>query len=220
MKRLEITNEEVIFIGQEAEQCVYIFKDIEYDKVLLMSLESRDQEYSFEFESNKVIVPNLKYFMISGAQAFGYFTDFLKTLQPLLQIEGFYFHRTGMIKPPEFLWTFRNLTYITFRNEDINEIPVQVFDLTGLRNLSFQYCPNIKIVSDDIKKLTDLIVFDLWQASITYLSYELFLLPKIKFINFAYSNYLPDQKVKEAMSMFKRRDNIYLTTPSEESTLK
>jgi hypothetical protein len=88
----------------------------------------------------------------------------------------------------------------------MSELPDDFFTLENLKRLSFYYCTEITIIPDDIKKLVNLEHFDLWQANLKYLSPELFLLPKLKSVGLAYTQYPPTKEVSDAYEIFKGRN--------------
>ena len=64
----------------------------------------------------------------------------------------------------------------------------------------------INIISDEIKRLINLEIFDIWQVHLKYLSPELFLLPKLSKVNFFLTQYAPTREVLDACEIFKAKN--------------
>jgi Leucine-rich repeat (LRR) protein len=172
-------------------------------------------DFSLHFEGAKFDVPNLKEFSLYGNFALSIFQntsdDFL--CAPLL--EEMYIGETEIEFLPVFLKKNKSLKSLTFRHGDLLEIPGEIFEMENLQTLSFYSLEKIRILPDEIKKLTNLVHFDLWGASIEYLSPELFLLPKIKEINLCFSRYSPTSEVIKACNKYKEKNNYQGSNPWE-----
>ena len=119
---------------------------------------------------------------------------------------------TGIELLPSFISSVQSLKTLKFRCEKFTEIPIEIFEMTWLQTLSFEKMEYFKIISDKIKTFENLEHFDLWGASIDYLSPELFLLPKINLINFAYCRYTPTEEVTEALKKFLDKPNSHFSS--------
>lgn len=120
-------------------------------------------------------------------------------------LEEIHFHGTRIVRVPEFISNIKTLKHLTFRYENFQEIPFEISDFVNLEYLSFEYCHQLNRIPDNIKKLVRLKHFDLWEAGLDYLSPELFLLPGIKHISLAYSQYMPTTEVLDALKVFNKR---------------
>ncbi|MEI6138918.1 MAG: hypothetical protein WCP85_06630 [Mariniphaga sp.] len=213
MKTIEILDEEDITLGideVDKDKIKYVFLDKVYSKLKSLWIISDPyiQDYSLHFEGAKFDVPNLKEFSLYGKFALSIFQntseDFL--CAPLL--EEMYIGETGIEFLPGFLKKNKSLKSLTFRHGDLIEIPGEIFEMENLQRLSFYSIEKIRIIPDEIKKLTNLVHFNLWGASIEYLSPELFLLPKIKEIDLCFSRYSPTSEVIEACNKFKEKNSL------------
>ena len=213
MKTIELANEEALMLGfnDEMNPCTYVFHEIDYSDVEWLVITTSSIDFNIIIEAPVLHMPKLKSISINGAKALDVFKLVYDKLDTIPEIDYMYFDRTGMLKPPEFIWDSRYLTKLEFRHEDIQEIPNQLFELINLQWLTFAYCVNITTVPDSIKKLVNLVAFNLWSAKITFLSHELFLLPNITSINFAYSSYIPTVEVRKALDIFKENKKSQFT---------
>ncbi|MEI7724497.1 MAG: hypothetical protein WCK09_05290 [Bacteroidota bacterium] len=207
MKAIELVNEEALMLGinDEMNPCTYVFREIDYSDVESLVITTSLIDFNITIEAPVLHMPKLKSISIDGAKALDVFKLVYDKLETIPEIDHMYFDRTGMLKPPEFIWDAIHLTNLEFRHEDIQEIPNQLFELINLRSLTFAYCVNITTVPDSIKKLFNLVNFNLWSAKIAYLSHELFLLPNINSIKFSYSSYIPTIEVRKALGIFKEK---------------
>lgn len=214
MESIELANEEILMIGinDEMKPCTYIFHEKDYSDVEALVINTNLIDFNIIIEGPVLYMPKLKSISIDGAKALDIFKLVYDKLDTIPEICNLYFDGTGMVKPPEFIWDAIHLTNLEFRHEDIKEIPNQLFELINLRSLTFAYCVNITAVPDSIKKLVNLVHFDLWGAKIAYLSHELFLLPNITWINFAYSSYIPTIEVRKALDIFKENKKSLFTS--------
>jgi len=204
-----LANEHTLVLGisDEMEPCTYIFQEKDYSAVEGIMIITTFFKFNIIFEATVLHMPKLKSVGIQGAEAVSIFQSIYNKLGSIFAIEEIYIDGTGMTKPPDFIWEARQLSKLEFRHEVIPEIPNQLFELENLRSLTFAYCVNITTVPDNIKKLVNLVVFNLWQASIDYLSHELFLLPNINSIKFTYSSYIPTIAVRKALEDYKEKKN-------------
>jgi Leucine-rich repeat (LRR) protein len=193
MKTIELANEQGLMLGFEdgPKPYTYVFQEEDYSDVECLLISTCLIDFKIIIEATALHMPKLKLISIEGAKALDIFNSIYEKLDTIPEIEEMNFNRTGMIKPPEFIWDARHLTKLEFRHEDIQEIPSKLFELINLRSLTFAYCLNITTVPDKIKKLVNLVDFNVFQAGIIYLSHELFLLPNITSIKLSYSSYSP-----------------------------
>ena len=216
MKTIEILDEEDIILGiGEGEKINYVFLDKVYSNLESLLIISDPNDFSLHFEGTKFDVPNLKLFYLSGKLALNIFQnkseDFL--CAPLL--EEIYFGDTEIEFLPGFLKMNKSLKSLTFRDGALIQIPGEIFEMENLQRLSFINLKNIRILPDEIKKLTNLVHFDLWGTPIEYLSPELFLLPKIKELVLHFSSYSPTSEVIKACNKFKEKNNYRGSNPWE-----
>jgi Leucine-rich repeat (LRR) protein len=214
MKIIEITNEKEIILGidEEFEPCTYVFQEKNYSAVEWLHIITHQFDFNVIINTEVLNMPKLKSIGISGPGSVDIFNNIYKKLDTIPYIDQILFDATGIVKPPDFIWDAKHLTRLEFRNEPIAEIPDQLFDMNNLQSLSFPYCRKITTVPDNIKKLVNLVHFDLWGARIAYLSQELFLLPKIKHINFAYSSYTPTIEDRKVFETYKEKTNNGFST--------
>jgi Leucine-rich repeat (LRR) protein len=209
MKTIDIPDNKEIILGmEEGEKINYVFWDKVYSKLESLVIISELEDFSLHFEGAKFDVPNLKEFCLYGKFALSIFQntseDFL--CAPLL--EEMYIGETEIEFLPVFLKKNKSLKSLTFRDGALIEIPCEIFEIENLQRLSFINLKNIRILPDEIKKLTNLVHFDLWGTPIEYLSPELFLLPKIKELVLHFSSYSPTSEVIEAFNKFKEKNNL------------
>ena len=208
MKTIEILDEEEIILGmEEGEKIHYVFLDKVYSKLESLLIISNLNDFSLHFEGAKFDVPNLKEFSIMGKFALNIFQNLSEDIlcAPLLEIMNFWDTEIEFL--PGFLKKCKSLKSLTFRHGELLEIPGEIFEMENLQTLRFHNLKKIRIVPDEIKKLTNLVRFDLWEASIEYLSPELFLLPKIELIDLHFSRYSPTSEVIKACNKFKEKNN-------------
>jgi hypothetical protein len=170
----------------------------------MLCFDKRSQTNIPFFGDFKFNTPKLNRISLSGVGSLKWFQDIHQNANTLM-LEDVYLDNTGITEIPDFILRMKTINKLTFRHEDISELPDDLFDLENLIQLNFQYCSGIKIIPDHIKKLVNLEHFDLWGASIQYLSPELFLLPKLEFVNFAYTYYIPAKEVVDAFEIFNKR---------------
>lgn len=207
MKTLEIQDDNSIFIGismkEEKDKINYVFLDKVYSKVESLLILSDYMDFSLHFEGDKFDVPNLKELNLVGKFALNIFQNMREDFLYAPVLEKMYFIDTELEQIPSFLKKNKTLKLLNFRHGDLLEIPREIFEMENLQSLSFHYLNKIRILPDEIKKLTNLVYFDLWKAPIEYLSHELFLLPKIESISFCYSSYTPTMEVLSALKEYK-----------------
>ncbi len=181
----------------------------------LLCICERSQSNIPVFEGIKFNTPKLKMIYLDGIGSVKCFQSIHENTHNLLLEELSLFY-TGITEIPEFILKAMTLTGLSFRGEKITELPDDLFALENLKRLGFHYCTEIKIIPDDIKKLVNLEHLDLWQTNLKYLSPELFLLPKLKSVNFAYTQYSPTKEVLDAYEIFNKKiDKPYNNKPWE-----
>jgi hypothetical protein len=232
MKTIELQDEEgwYIDISENAEKVRYSISGEVYEKLGIIMITSLGSVDFPLFEGLKLNAPNLEmlHFNINSQTNIPFFGDIkfntpklnmislsgvgsLQCFQDINEnfniqmLEELFLFNTGITEIPDFILRMKTINKLTFRHEDISELPDDLFGLENLIQLNFQYCSGIKIIPDHIKKLVNLEHFDLWGASIQYLSPELFLLPKLEFVNFAYTHYIPTKEVLDAFEIFNKR---------------
>jgi len=213
MKIIELIDEELWMIDvlEKEEKVKYLFSDKVYSNLELICITTDiSVDYSF-LEGAKLNAPNLRVLYFSGEGSKSCFHFFCDPTFFAPSLEEVYLTRTGINELPDFISKIKTLKKLNFREEKLSEIPDIIFTMVTLESLSFEYFWNIKIVSDKIKHLVNLQNFDLWGASIEYLSPELFLLPKIHIINFAYSSYQPTNEVLDAMKIFQKNESVHFS---------
>jgi len=212
MKTIELIDEELwmIEVPDNDEKVKYILSDQVYNKLELISINAYSSiDYLF-FEGTKLNAPNLKFLVISGEGSKSCFQLLYNIVLSSDLIEEIYFYYTRITQIPEFVFKTKALLRVTFRGENITEIPDEIFELVALQQLSFEYS-DIRIIPEKIKELVNLVGFNLWGSRIDYLSPELFLLPKIQNINFAYSSYQPTNEVLDALKIFQKKESNYFS---------
>jgi Leucine-rich repeat (LRR) protein len=197
---------QAIMINSNCSVDFQIFEGIELNapNLELISIEAKLQISVPYFEGIKLNTPKLKMINLDGIGSVKCFQSIHQNT-PNLLMEGFALYRTGITEIPEFILKMKTLHGLTFRREKMAELPDELFSLENLVELSFYYCTEITIIPDDIKKLVNLEHFDLWEANLKYLSPELFLLPKLKSVNLAYTQYPPTKEVLDAFEIFNKR---------------
>jgi len=184
MKTIELNDEQdwFIMLDDENEKTKYVFSDEVYSKLeSVLIFDTNGSEIDFPLIEGPLLkAPNLKILGFIGKGC-------NKCIQSLNEngisapiLESISFDSTGITQIPEFLLKINTLSKLSFRNEEISTIPIELFDLINLNELHFQYTSEIRIIPDEIKNLVNLVNFDLWGANLEYLSPELFQLPKIR----------------------------------------
>jgi hypothetical protein len=177
------------------------------DRVELLYLSVNEGE-QFEFAS-KINAPNLKLLVIRGngtRNFIEHFNDLFTSSPDLIEVN---FDSTGISTVPQFILGQSNLERLTFRNEKFTEIPQELFQPGCLKWLSFEYAEGITRVPDEICKMKNLQTFNLWAAKLDYVSPELFNLPELSRINFAYCSYTPTQETNAALQQWLGRVDKY-----------
>jgi Leucine-rich repeat (LRR) protein len=207
MKTIELKNEPVWWLGfpDITEQIKYEFSDQVHTNLEVVSISAGSSDNFPVFEGNKFDAPRLKYLILEGAGSIKCFQTIDESILSAPLLEEIHFHGTRITRVPEFISKIKTLKHLTFRYENFQEIPFEISDFVNLEYLSFEYCHHIKRIPDDIKNLVNLKHFDLWEAGLDYLSPELFLLPAIKHISLAYSQYTPTGEVRDALKIFNKK---------------
>ncbi|MFZ4522193.1 MAG: hypothetical protein ACOYNC_10825 [Bacteroidales bacterium] len=231
MKKIELKDEESwwIELRENREQVKYTFSDKEYSNLERIYIDACSScEYPFadspilnapnlkmisvstshpnnlpSFDGPIINAPNIKYLMLTGEGSIPYFQSLIRNCVSPPVFEAVQFLYTGVSQLPDFILMSHTIEHLTFRHESLSKIPDTIFQMTSLKHLSFEHVRNIKTIPDDLKKLVNLTQFDLWEASIDYLSPDLFLLPEINSISFACSEYKPTPEVLGALKTFK-----------------
>ncbi len=163
------------------------------------------------FEGIKFKTPKLKTIYLTGIGSVKCFQDIHQNTDNLM-LEELGCDSTGITQIPEFILRMKSLESLMFRHEEISELPEDLFTLENLKRFEFPHGTEIKIIPDDIKKLVNLEHFLLWRAKLQYLSPELFLLPKLKYVDFIYTQYSPTKELLDAYEIFKGRNKDYHST--------
>jgi hypothetical protein len=210
MRTIELKNEEYWLIGIEEtdESTIYTFPEKVYPKLEIIQM-SFHSDNNIIFEETMWEAPNLKYLSISGEVALRNTQKLMETcIEP--KFEGIELYETRIMQIPDFILKSKNLKSLIFRREPIIELNIGLFDLVNLEYLSFHYCKGISTIPDEIKNLINLTSFNLWEAKPVYISTELFLLPKISHISFAYTHYKNQTKeFDDALQKFKNNSGYY-----------
>jgi hypothetical protein len=180
----------------------YIFKKNEYENIesLIFAI---FEECKVEWPGI-VKFPKLDSLYFSGKNSSDFIKSFENHAYGLNNIKSVYIEGSGIQKVPSFIFNLPKLKELTFRYEhELREIPLKIFKLSSLTKLSFEYNRKIKVIPDEIKKLKNLERFNLWSANLEYISPELYLLPKLKYINLAYSHYKPLEDLLEKKGVYK-----------------
>ncbi|MEI7981573.1 MAG: hypothetical protein WCI71_07950, partial [Bacteroidota bacterium] len=188
---------------EETEKIKYIFTDKVYSNLEHLSIVSSLIDICLDFEGTKLNVPNLKHLDLEGIASLQYFQNMNDNFIFAPKLKEVYLIDTEVTQLPAFIKNTKSLRSLQFRHGNLLEISNEIFEMEKLQKLSFEYCKKIRIVPDTIRKLINLVHFDLWEASIEYLSPELFLLPNIRSINLTYSEYTPTREVLDALKIFK-----------------
>ena len=209
MKIIELKNQQdwFIILDAEHEKIQYIFTDEIYSKLESIIVEA---DFALDYplmDGPHLNAPNLKLLGFRGQGC-------KKCIQSLNEngfsapiIETIGFESIGITQTPEFIFNFKTIKDIHFRQEKLRELPTALFDLINLQTLRFQYGSQIPVIPDAIKNLVNLEYFDFWGSKIHYLSPELFRLPRIKYINFSDSSFNPSREVEEAVEKFKMKNS-------------
>lgn len=208
MKTIELKNQQdwIIILDDEHEKIQYVFTDEIYSKLESIIIEADfDLDYPL-LEGPRLNAPNLRLLGFRGEGC-------KKCIQRLNEngfsapvVETIGFESIGITQIPEFIFNFKTIKDIHFRKEKLRVLPSGLFDLINLQTLRFQYGSQIPVIPDAIKNLVNLEYFDFWGATLDYLSPELFLLPKVKYINFTDSFYKPTKEVEDAMYEFNAKN--------------
>ena len=236
MKTIELKDEECwwIDIAENTEKVKYVISENIYEKLemiminsscfvdfsifeglnlnapnlVIISFDAGSQFSIPVFDGIKFNTPKLKMINLRGVGSLKWFKGFQENIHNLL-LKELALNNTGITQIPEFILRMKTLHGLTFRNEQISELPEGLFALENLVRLNFQYCTSIITIPDCIKKLVNLEYIDLWAATLQYLSPELFLLPKLYSVNFAYTQYSPTKELLEAYEIYKGKNTIH-----------
>lgn len=159
--------------------------------------------------NRKINAPNHKILALGdsgSAQILENYYSFFEESKSLSEIST---DRTNISSIPEFVLGNKSLTRLTFRNEHNLVLSKRLFELRNLDKLSFEYTNKITVIPDEIKKLVNLKHLDLWHSSIQYLSPELFKLPKLNWLNFAFTCYNPSIEFRNELEMWKAKGNHF-----------
>lgn len=208
MKTIELKNEKSweIIIDDPTEKTKYIFSDIVYtelETILVIDMTNSNLDYLL-LEGPHLNAPNLKelHFFGQGCSKCVQGLNENGISAPIL--ESISFDSTGITQIPEFIFKLKLLKQLTIRCEKLSEIPDEIFNLVSLEILSFQHFHSIRVIQDKIKELINLRNFELCGSTIEYVSPELFLLPKIKDVSFAYSSFTSTGELFEARKDLKK----------------
>jgi hypothetical protein len=208
MKIIELNDEKFweIIIEDPSEKTTYTFSDkvyTELETIFVIDMTNSNFDYLL-LEGPHLNAPNLKYLGFDGQGC-------RKCIQNLNEngisapiLESIDFMGTGITQIPEFIFKSKLLKRLTFRNEKLSVIHDEIFSLVALEYLSFKYSHDIRVIQDRIKDLVNMECFELCGATIEYVSPELFLLPKIKDVSFAYSSFTSTGKLFEARKDLKK----------------
>jgi len=212
MKTIDLKNQQDWFLidDNENEKTQYVFTDEIYSK-----LEAIIVIAIFPFgpflkgpllQGSHLNAPNLKLLGFRGKGCKKCIQSLNRNGFSAPTIEAIGFEDTGITQIPEFILKFKTIRDIHFRQENVKEMPPALFNLISLKTLRFQYGSQIPVIPNDIKNLVNLEYFDFWGATLQYLSPELFRLPRIKYINFTDSSYIPSKEVVDAIAEFKNKN--------------
>ena len=209
MKTIELKNQKdwFIILDDERERIQYVFTDEIYSKLESIIVEA---DFALDYplmDGPHLNAPNLKLLGFRGQGCKMCIQSLNRNGFSAPIIETIGFESIGITQTPEFIFNFKTIKDIHFRQEKLRELPSGLFDLINLQTLRFQYGSQIPVIPDAIKNLVNLEYFDFWGSKIHYLSPELFRLPRIKYINFSDSSFNPSREVEEAVEKFKMKNS-------------
>ncbi len=215
MLKLEFPNEE-FFLGPEYiegidknEDFEYFAIDETYNKVEYISLSNK---VSFA-ENTKINAPNLKGVFFEPNVKSEILDNFDQIFINSNSLESIYIDITHTGKIPQFILNSKTIKELIIENRQLTSIPSDIFNITSLKLLNFQHAPKIIVIPDEIKKLINIEYFSLWDADFEYISLELFKLPKLKIVNFAYSHYYPTEQELEKWKTLCQEKNFKYENP-------
>lgn len=208
MKTIELKNEKSweIIIEDTSEKTTYTFSDkvyTELETIFIIDMTNSNLDYLL-LEGPHLNAPNLKYLGFYGQGSRKCVQGLTKNGVSAPMLESISFDNSGITQIPEFIFKLKLLKQLTIRCEKLSEIPDKIFNLVSLEILSFQHFHRIRVIQDKIKELINLRNFELCGSTIEYVSPELFLLPKIKDVSFAYSSFTSTGELFEARKDLKK----------------
>jgi hypothetical protein len=209
MKTFELINQQDWFIifDDERERIKYVFKDEIYSKLESIIVEA---DFALDYplmDGPHLNAPNMKLLGFRGRGCKMCIQSLNRNGFSAPIIDTIEFERIGINQIPEFIYNFKTIKDLHFRQEKLREMPSGLFDLINLQTLRFQYGSQIPVIADAIQNLVNLEYFDFWESKIHYRSPELFRLPRKKYINFSYSSFNPSKEVEEAVEEFKMKNS-------------
>jgi Leucine-rich repeat (LRR) protein len=183
---------------------------------------------NFEFEINKIRLPSLKTIHIHedekslsdkffskvsseslkqveniGLSELNTHTHFPDWITHCVNMQTLNFSMIGLRDLPTIFGKFKELKNITCEGNSFAEIPEVIFNCTKLESLHFYSANKMTEVPDSVAKLRVLKEFSFCDASLKYVSPELFLLPKIESLNFSHSSLKNlDKSTMDAVRIF------------------
>lgn len=202
-----LKNEEAWLIDGLEQDCVthLTFESDVNDKVELLYISI--PENSFIEIDQPIDAPNLNMLMIEGQASQPFIDDFKGYFREFPDLRSIAMVSTLIPKIPDLILQSKNLESLSFRHENLDKIPEELFGLNKLQTLAFEYAQKIKCIPDDIKKLINLEAFILWASNLEYISPELFRLPKLRRANFTYCKYTPSHETETALQNWLSRED-------------
>ena len=207
MKTIELDKKETWLIegSDNKKAMVYSFSENIYEDQFVIIESKPSCKITFSIDQ-KIEAPNLKYIELTGERSSEICRNLFRNFKSQPSIEIFSFGGTRISEIPDYVLNAKELKELRFRSEPLlSKLPKELFSLFKLETLSFEYTKSITKIPDDIAQLINLKTFNLWSAELDYLSDQLFLLPKINYINFAYTTYTPSDAVLKAIDCFTER---------------
>jgi len=99
-----------------------------------------------------------------------------------------------------------NLLQLNICQPKLNQIPDTIYLCQSLESLKFFHAPQITVINDDIKNLTNLKSYWHDYAKFTYISPHLFKLPDLEELNFSFTSFEnPPSEIFKAVKDLKQR---------------
>jgi len=191
------------------EEIEYYAKNEIYDKVEYIVISDK---VSFA-KNTKINAPNLKNLQFFRNVINEILDNFDQIFINSNSLESIYIDITHTGKIPQFILNSKTIKELIIENRQLTSIPSDIYNITSLKLLNFQHAPKIIVIPDEIKKLINIEYFDIWDADFEYISLELFKLPKLKIVNFAYSHYYPTEQELEKWKTLCQEKNFKYKNP-------
>ena len=211
-KTIIIKDEEYWMFGYEENHLSveYIIPNIELK--LLESIYFGKGDYSFA-KDTVINAPNLNELILEKCDEIINTEYFNKLISNITTVSRISIYSDKLMKIPEWLINCKKLTHLCLDiSNDITEIPPEVFTFTELERLEFRYKTKITVIPDDIKNLSNLQSFSLWNAKLDYISPEFFKLPKLTYLSFTYCYYNQTKEIEDLIRLRSLQHKYYFSS--------